>query len=90
MAVPEYLTRTDESHIYMASLPDTVTMSPERVSFERQRIHVTRPPHRTYTHVAHVEFVATESPRRRAVGSVEFRENVEGYTIIPMLTVLFF
>ena len=79
-----------ESIGFVAGLPDTVAMSPERVSTKRERIHVTRPPHCTHTHVAHMEFVATESPRRRTVGSVEFRENAESYAISPMFAVLLF
>ena len=66
----------DQESIGLAGrLPDPVTVSEERVSRIGERVHVTRPPHGTHTQVAHVEFVATESPRRRTVGSMEFGEN---------------
>ena len=55
------------------------------MSIIRERIHITRSPHCTHTHITHVELVSTEI---HGDDRVEFQENTKIYGIIPMFGVL--
>ena len=80
----------DQENIgFVRTFPDTVTVSPERVTFKTEWIHVPWPPYRLDARITRPNLFFAQPPWRRSLGGrKKFSENTINTTIVSVVVVL--